>query len=249
MYNLSIITGNSKPLSINNVLKNNEQPVDNRCINGMAKMEDLITCLSKRNWINDYRVYHDGNLKLSLENYDSIIPVIKTENHIDLIENINQTETDYIINIYNELIEETKTMMNLEIDLENKCYNEIKTTRDFIKEVSMVDLFTLTNTKNNYINTLNLDILDNLEDSYKDINYTIKLGVSYVKSGNRYNTGIIFCPFTVNNDELIYNDFTKEVNSDITIEVNNGQIKLYSDSPLVTENIIHYCFAIYEKLL
>ena len=136
------------------------------------------------------------------------------------------------------------------IDLSDETYRSILSTRDFIKEISIVDLIS---TKYKYTNIVNLNESINLNIEYnRDINnceHLVKLSVSYSKKGKIYNKNISFDSLSVIDGVNKDNFLIKNIDNDIIVEYTIRCIRVFPNTEDITACVINQCFLIYEGLL
>ena len=214
----------------------------------MSRLDDLFTSFYEREWFVGGRLFVKGDdLFMTTGKYESSIPVINESDPMfkltsgdSFSEEKEEFETLYAKLMRVKFMEDTN-----EIDFGTDYYKYLVSTRDLIDKSTTVDIFSYSENSTDYGSTLNLN-----QYFTNPGNYSIKLGVMYVKSGVRVTESFLFEPFTRTDEEKYeYNNFLVPVNKDVTIEVKNGCIRVFPDKKEVTECIIHYCHLIYEKLL
>ncbi|MCF0114642.1 MAG: hypothetical protein HUJ56_04760 [Erysipelotrichaceae bacterium] len=140
-------------------------------------------------------------------------------------------------------------MGNTEIELENKYFNYLVSTRNLLEGSSVVDLLSY---PVDYTSIINLNELLQKRDKirYYKADYTIKVGIIYVKSGGRIAENITFTPFYFDKDgNLLDKSFQMTINDEVEVEYADGCIRLFPLIPDITECIIQHCFVVCDGLL
>lgn len=215
----------------------------------ISRFEDLYTTLYHRDWFIGRRLYTDGKaLYVSLKKYNTPVPVISRD--------LSFVKTDYStlqgVSEFNELY--TKLIMQdiKEIDLGSDYHQHMVSSRNLLDQSSVIDLFDYSENSTDYGSILNLNQLlqETGNKKYLPESITIRLEVMYVKDGVRMSGTLIFEPFKVDaSGNLVMERFQSLINGEVTVEVQDGCIRLFPEKREITECIIYHCYLVYGKLV
>lgn len=221
-----------------------------------SQLSDIEFQLRQRSWNIGPRIYINtsGGLYLYLGEVGSPIPQIYsgTPDGVSISEIYTQAGADEFNEYYEKLmnIKPVITMDGTEIDLSSrKYYSSLVSSRDILDGVSVVDLIALGGTA--YTNILNLSELLHLSpidpSKFLDCDCSIKLGVTFTKSGKNYTRNIMFEPFVVLAGELKVKEFTRTIADSVVVEYSDKCIRVFpvATDPTITECVISQCYFSY----
>jgi hypothetical protein len=217
-----------------------------------SKMSDLEYLLRKRDWGIHGRFYMSGSDLMFYDPEEDIDPVPQINPDAEGVKISGNTDTkaeEEFDDIYKQLMI-TRPKMNIneqEVDFGTAYYYGLLSSRDLVRNISVIDLVEEGGSK--YTNILNLGELiertSELSSEYADCSCLITVGVEYTKSGVVYKENFTFEPFRVESGALQETNIKKSFSGDVTLEFVKLCLRLFPDSLDVTECIISNCHVVY----
>lgn len=235
---------------------------------------ELIQKLKQKRWFIPERKYVDDinseefDVRLSILQEDPLSPIYKInplelyydgdDGSVGSISLVTSPKVTYYK--FNKLweqafnvIEDQDRRKSIKTQIENMAtsgeiylYNSSKKVIDILEGSDLINLIEYNS--DIYTNTVDISAVLSKRVCNNDTSVKVDLSVQYSKNSVIYNQDITFEGFSIEEDKLISQNFSQEINNEVIVEYLNGIVRVIPISQDIIECIISNCTVIYGKL-